>query len=565
MEFLLHLFGAVALLLWALRMVRTGIMRAYGSQLRHWIGIAMTNRVRAAGAGTVTALLLQSSSATGLLTSSFAARGMVGAGSALAIMLGADLGTSLVTQAYSLPIYFLSPLLILVGYVMFNKLQSTQLRDLGRAGIGLGLVLLSLRLIGEAAEPIRANPVLPDILALMNGSPTIGVVVGGLLTILCASSVAVVLLIASFVSAGVLPVPLALAFILGANLCADVMAMLTSMGDPPEGRRVQIGNMIFRAIGVIAVLPFLGLIAPELPRLGGGEMQHILNFHTGFNLLLLVVFIGFVAPVARLTKRILPDAKATDDPSRPRYLAQNAVDSPTVALANASREALRMGDAVGEMLRHSLQAFRSDDRKVIKLATELDTQVDRLNEAIKLYLTKVSREIMDGNDQRRIIDLIGFITNLEHIGDIVDKNLMELAAKKVKYKLKFSPEGAHEIEAIHDRLNGNLQLAMNVFMTGDLSLARRLFAEKKAFRELERQAAESHLERLQSGRIESIQTSALHLDILRDLKRINSHLALVAQPLLENAGELTASRLKGDQAKADDHSGAYPNAISRPN
>jgi phosphate:Na+ symporter len=566
MEFLLHLFGAVALLLWALRMVRTGIMRAYGSQLRHWIGIAMTNRLRAAGAGTVTSLLLQSSSATGLLTSSFAARGMVGAGSALAIMLGADLGTSLVTQAYALPIYFLSPLLILVGFVMFSKLQNTQLRDLGRAAIGLGLVLLSLRLIGEAAAPIRANPVLPDILALMNGSPTIGVLVGGLLTVLCASSVAVVLLIASFVSAGVLPVPLALAFILGANLCADVMAMITSMGDPPEGRRVQIGNMIFRAIGVVVMLPFLSLIAPDLPRLGGAPMQQILNFHTGFNLVLLVAFIGFVAPVARLTKRILPDARATDDPSRPRYLSQNAVDSPTVALANASREALRMGDAVGEMLRHSLQAFRSDDRKVIKLATDLDTQVDRLNEAIKLYLTKVSREIMDGNDQRRIIDLIGFITNLEHIGDIVDKNLMDLAAKKVKYKLKFSPEGAHEIEAIHDRLNGNLQLAMNVFMTGDLALARRLFAEKQVFRELERQAAESHLERLQSGRIESIQTSAVHLDILRDLKRINSHLALVAQPLLENAGELTASRLKGDQARADDqHSGAYSNAISRPN
>ncbi len=304
----------------------------------HWIGIAMTNRVRAAGAGTVTALLLQSSSATGLLTSSFAARGMVGAGSALAIMLGADLGTSLVTQAYALPIYFLSPLLILVGYVMFQKLQSTQLRDLGRAGIGLGLVLLSLRLIGEAAEPIRANPVLPDILALMNGSPTIGVLVGGALTVLCASSVAVVLLIASFVSAGVLPVPLALAFILGANLCADVMAMLTSMGDPAEGRRVQIGNMIFRAIGVVVMLPFLSLIAPELPRLGGNAMQQILKFPHRLQPAAAGRLHRLRRPVARLTKRILPDAKATDDPARPRYLALGAIDSPTVALANASRE-----------------------------------------------------------------------------------------------------------------------------------------------------------------------------------------------------------------------------------
>ncbi|HVM86503.1 MAG TPA: Na/Pi cotransporter family protein [Candidatus Binatia bacterium] len=544
MQFLLHLFGAVALLLWALRMVRTGIMRAYGSRLRHWIGIAMTNRFRALGAGTVTSLLLQSSSATGLLTSSFAARGMMGAAATLAIMLGADLGTSLVTQAYTLPIYWLSPLLILVGYVMFNKLESTRLRDLGRAGIGLGLVLLALHLITDAAEPIRDAPLLPQILALMSNSPLFGVVAGGVLTVLCASSVAVILLIASFVKAGLLPVPLALAFVLGANLCADVMAMLTSMADPPEARRVQLGNMIFRAVGVLCVLPFLPLIVPILSDTSPNAMRQILDFHTGFNLLLVLVFIGLVGPVARLTQRILPDAARPDDPSKPRYLAESAMDSPSVALANASREALRMGDAVGEILRLSLEALRSDDRKVIKLASELDSQVDRLNEAIKLYLTKVSRDHMDPTDHRRVIDLITFTTNLEHIGDIVDKNLMELAAKKVKYKLKFSPEGSQDIEEIHDRLNGNLQLAMNVFMTGDINLARKLFAEKQAFRELERQAAESHLERLRSGRIESIQTSSLHLDILRDLKRINSHLALVAQPILEAAGELSPSRLK---------------------
>jgi phosphate:Na+ symporter len=544
MEFLLHLFGAVALLLWALRMVRTGVMRAYGSQLRHWVGLAMTNRFRAVGAGIVTSLLLQSSSATGLLTSSFVARGMVGAASALAIMLGADLGTSLVTQAYALPIGWLSPLLILIGYIMFNKLESTRLRDLGRAAIGLGLAILALHLITQAAEPIRDAPLLPQILAMMGTAPVVGVIVGGVLTILCASSVAVVLLIASLVKAGLLPIPLALTLVLGANLCADVMAMLTSWGDPPEARRVQLGNMIFRGIGVLALLPFITMIPSLLPELGGDPMRQILDFHTGFNLALILVFIGLTGPVSRLTQKLLPDSAKTDDPSRPRYLSPSAVDSPSIALANASREALRMGDAVGEILSLSLQALRSDDRKVIKLASDLDSQVDRLNEAIKLYLTKVSRETMNPEDQRRVIDLITFTTNLEHIGDIVDKNLMELASKKVKYKLKFSPEGAEEIEVIHDRLNGNLQLAMNVFMTGDIVLARKLFAEKRAFRELERQAAESHLERLRSGRIESIQTSSLHLDILRDLKRINSHLALVAQPILEAAGELSPSRLR---------------------
>jgi phosphate:Na+ symporter len=285
-------------------------------------------------------------------------------------------------------------------------------------------------------------------------------------------------------------------------------------------------------------------VQPYIAMLEAEPVRQALNFHVAFNLALAVIFIGFTGPVARLTARLLPDQPATEDPGRPRYLSHAPVDQPTVALANAGREALRMGDLVGQMLRQSLEVFRSDDRRLIKQVSDLDTQIDRLNEAIKLYLTRVSRELMDPADQKRVVDLITFITNLEHIGDIVDKNLMELAAKKVKYQLQFSPEGTRELDQIHERLTHNLELAMNVFMSGDLKLARQLFEEKQLFREMERTAAENHLGRLRSGRIESLQTSSLHLDILRDLKRINSHLAIVAQPLLEAAGELSPTRLK---------------------
>jgi phosphate:Na+ symporter len=198
------------------------------------------------------------------------------------------------------------------------------------------------------------------------------------------------------------------------------------------------------------------------------------------------------------------------------------------------------------MLECSLRIFRSGDRKLLAEVEQLDGQVDRLNEAIKMHLTRVGREgrILPTSAGSSISSHLR--PTPEHVGDIVDKSLMDLAAKKIKHGLKFSTEGAREIEEIHHRLNGNVALAMNVFMTGDLTLARQLFAEKQAFRELEREAAEGHIARLREGRIESIGTSGLHLDILRDLKRINSHLALVGQPILEAAGELRASRLKED-------------------
>lgn len=544
MIFLLNLFGAAALLLWGLRMVRTGVLRAYGARLRQSLSRATSNRFSAFLSGLGITCLLQSSSATALLSASFASRGLVTTSGALAVMLGADLGTSLVAQAYSFKVGWISPLLIIIGWIMFNKFEDSKVRDLGRAIVGLGIALLGLYLITEAAEPVREAPLLPLILRVMTDAPVFGVLVGAALTVLSTSSLAVVLLVISFMSKGMVSVDLGLALVLGANLGSAVMPILATSGEPPEARRVPLGNLIFRAIGVAGALPLIALVQPYLAMVEADPTRQALNFHVAFNLALAVIFIGFTGPVARLTARLLPDQAAGDDPGKPRYLSHAPVDQPTVALANAGREALRMGDLVGQMLRQSLDVFRSDDRRLIKQVSDLDTQIDRLNEAIKLYLTRVSRELMDPADQKRVVDLITFITNLEHIGDIVDKNLMELAAKKLKYQLQFSPEGTKELDQIHERLTHNLELAMNVFMSGDLKLARQLFEEKQLFREMERSAAENHLARLRSGRIESLQTSSLHLDILRDLKRINSHLAIVAQPLLEAAGELSPTRLK---------------------
>ncbi|WP_374381814.1 Na/Pi cotransporter family protein [Dongia sp.] len=544
MVFLLNLFGAAALLLWGLRMVRTGVLRAYGAQLRQSLSKATNNRFTAFLSGLGITCLLQSSSATALLSSSFASRGLVTTGGALAVMLGADLGTSLVAQAYSFKVGWISPLLILIGWVMFNKFEDSKVKDLGRAIVGLGIALLGLHLITEAAEPVRDAPLLPQILRLMSDAPVFGVLVGAGLTILSTSSLAVVLLIVSFMAKSMVPIDLGFALILGANLGSAVMPILATASEPPEARRVPVGNLIFRVIGVAILVPLIGVVQPYLADIEAAPARQALNFHVAFNFALAAVFIWLTGPVARLTARLLPDQVATDDPGKPRYLSQGPVDQPTIALANAGREALRMGDLVGQMLRQSLAAFRSDDRRLIKQVSDLDTQIDRLNEAIKLYLAGVSRELMDPNDQKRVVDLITFITNLEHIGDIVDKNLMELAAKKVKYQLKFSPEGNRELDELHERLTHNLELAMNVFMSSDIKLARQLFEEKQRFREMEKVAAENHLSRLSSGRVESIQTSSLHLDILRDLKRINSHLAIVAQPILEAAGELSPTRLR---------------------
>jgi phosphate:Na+ symporter len=543
-HFLLNLAGAAALMLWGLRMVSTGVLRAFGADLRRAIGRSMRNRFAALLSGLGVSMLLQSSTATALMAASFASRGLVSTASALAIMLGADVGTSLVAQLVSFKIDWLSPALILAGVIAFKAGRSTKVRDLGRAGTGLGLILLALHLISLAAEPMRDSPVTGELFAALAGQPTVSVMIAAILTLLSTSSLAVILLVISFAANGITSPEVAFALVLGANLGSAVTPLLATAAGDPEGRRVPLGNALFRIAGVVVVLPLLPLIAPWIERLEAEPWRQAADFHTAFNLALAVVFLGLTGPTARLCTRLLPDRPRGEDSGKPRYLDPGAMESPAVAIANAARETLRMGDIVSRMLRDTLEVFRNDDRKLLREVEQADNAVDDLHEAIKLYLTEVSREALDARDQKRSIDVITFTTNLEHVGDIIDKNLMELASKKIKNKLRFSDEGFAEIESMHRRLVANLDLALNVFISGEVPMARKLLQEKVGFRDLERDASESHLGRLRSGRLESLETSSLHLDVLRDLKRINSHLTSVAYPILDAAGELHRTRLK---------------------
>jgi phosphate:Na+ symporter len=479
-----------------------------------------------------------------MMATSFASRGFVTTAAALAIMLGADIGTSVVAQIYSFRIPALSPLLILVGVAMFMTSSATRQRDLGRAVIGLGLVLLALQIIAGNAVPLRESPVVADIVVALDDAPVMAVIVAGLLALLSTSSLAVVLLVISFVQHELMSLPLAFALVLGANLGSAGLPIVATARSEPEARRVTLGNLVFRLVGVVVVLPFVPLLSPHMTLLESEPWRQVANFHTGFNVALTAAFILLIGPVANLCGRILPDRPQGDSAVRPRHLDRGALESPAVAIANAARETLRMGDIIERMLVQTLDVFRNDDRKLLHDVEELDDGLDTLHEAIKLYLTEVSRETLAAEDGRRAVDIITFTTNLEHVGDIIDKNLMELANKKIRNKLQFSADGFREICDMHGRLVGNLKLALNVFISGDVRMARKLLEEKVAFRELERFASDSHLRRLRLGTPESIESSGLHLDVIRDLKRINSHLTSVAYPILDAAGELARTRLK---------------------
>lgn len=546
MHILIEIFGGVALMLWGIRMVRTGIMRSFGAELRRVLSMSANKPIKGFGVGFAVTTILQSSTATTLILSSFAGRGLIAGAAALAIILGADVGTTVVVQVLSFDLTWLSPLLIGCGVMMFLSSESSKRRNLSRAAIGLGLILLALQLIGQASVPLRTNETLALILRPLTDEVLLAVLLTAILTWLAHSSVAVVLFVMSLASLQVLNMHLALAMVLGANLGGAIIPIVATMAEKPAGRRVAVGNFMMRACGVIITVSVLPWVQPYLSTLSDAPARMVANFHTIFNVVLALSFLPFVGVVNRLSERIIASPPVDDAPDTPKYLDATSLDSPPVALTCAARETLAMGDTVRMMLARSLDVFRTNDTELMREIERSEDVVDKLHEAIKLYLTRISKEELDEAESARSIEVLSFTTNLEHIGDIIDKNLMELAAKKIKKRASFSDAGFKELQRFHARILENFDLAMNVFMSGDVGLARTLIRQKVSIRDLERNYAESHYDRIGAGRPDSIETSALHIDILRDLKRINGHVTSVAYAILDRAGELTESRLKDE-------------------
>lgn len=538
---MLDLIGAVALLLWGLRLVKTGVIRSFGTRLRRWIGSGTHNRLLAFGVGLVATIALQSSTATALMTASFAGSGFMSPMMAQAVMLGANVGTSLVTRSLAFNLHVLGPSMIALGVFAFGFSYSKPAKGLSRAVLGLGLMLLSLRLLGQATEPMQHSRVLVALMASLNEVPVLAVIVAAVIAIAASSSLAIVLLTMSLAASGTVTPALGIALVLGANLGGAIPPVLATLRYSALARRVTIGNMLVRLIGCLALLPFTETAARFLSHLIHDAAALVVDAHIAFNIALALIMLPVLRPFSALMRRIQPEAVQLD--GGPRHLDPGSLDTPALALAGAARETLRIGDCITAMLQTNLEALKKNDTARSSGIAVMDDEVDRLNSAVKLYLAKLNSSALDEKDEQRSNEIIRYATNLEHIGDIVDRNLRDLVDKKIRNQLSFSAEGAAEIEEFYRMTLENLRLAQSILVTGDAQLARQLVESKVDIRHLEERSATNHIARLRDGIIDSMQTSSLHLDILRDLKRINAHIAAIAYPILKRQGALRESRI----------------------
>lgn len=545
--FILQIAGAASLLIWSVRLVRTGVERAFSVQLRQWLRRSSKSRALATVTGTGAAVLLQSSTAVAIMVSNFVAKGSIATLVGLAILLGADLGSAIVAQLLLVQQTFLIPLLLVIGVGLFLRSRDGRTRQVGRILIGLALIFASLDMIRLAAAPLIDSPATVSAMQYLGTDPLTAFAIGAVFAWAVHSSVAAVLLFVTLVIQGLLPATGAAAMVLGANLGGAFIAYVLTLSSPVPARQMVVANLALRGGGAALVLFLLVRLDDPLAWLGNTPGQQTINLHLAFNLCLALIAMPFLGPIARLAEVFVPDRP---DPmarlNGSTALEASTLDNPGRALTVAAREVLHIGEIVETMLRAVGPLFHDWDAETAQAIALKHEQIKDRHLKLKLFLARLNRSGMEEEHSRNSNELSGIAANLEAASDAVARNLTDLARRLNAEGVSFSEQGGQEISDFHDRVLTNVQLGLNVLMTQNPDAARELVAAKEKVRAVEQQLQRQHLGRLRQGLAESIETSSIHQETLRVTKQINTSFSMIGYPILSGTGDLLDSRLSGD-------------------
>ncbi|MEP5759207.1 MAG: Na/Pi cotransporter family protein [Litoreibacter sp.] len=550
---ILNVAGAVALLLWAVRQIRTGVERAFSVQLRRWLRHSTKNRLRAAITGAGSAVLLQSSTAVAMLIAGFVSAGTIGSAAGIAIILGADLGSAIVAKLLVARWAFVMPILLVVGVGLSLNGRSGRMRQVGRIFVGLGLVFLSLDLIGIATAPISDSAQISAAMSSLAADLPVAFILGGVLAWAMHSSVAAILLFVTLAAQGALPADAAAMMVLGANVGGAMIATVLTLGAPAEVRRITTVNLLMRGLGAVILAMVIAKVDVLLPYLGGTIAGQIITLHIVFNLTLCLITLPFINLLHNLAISIHPKNVAGKTIRGPiSALDQAALEHPERALTLARREVLRMGETLEAMLRVAGHLFVTwDDVKASSL-DENEAYVATIHHDLKMFLALLAKrhddEILDGE----AIDLAKIAVSMEAAANTITRSLRTMAKRLHKEGLQLSEPGQKEIADFHDRVLSNVQLGLSVLMTSDTDTARTLVSEKDGLRDVEQELQKRHLARLRDGLPESIETSAIHQETLRGIKQVNTSFSMIGSQLLHGTGDLLSSRLVLGDPKLSD-------------
>lgn len=528
--------GGIAILLYGIKLAGEGLQKAAGGRLRAILMSLTRNRYMGIGVGAVITAILQSSSATTVMLVGFVSSGVMRLNQTIGVILGADIGTTATVQILAFRIYDIAILFVAAGIALTFLARRAVIRDIGQGVLGFAFIFFSIKIMSDSMTPLKDSEYLRTLILSIGDNPLSGILIAAVITALIHSSAAVIGMTLALSLQNLMTLNVAIPIILGANIGTCAAAVITSIGANVEARQVAAAHILFKIIGVSLFFPFIDIFKDLIEYTASDTPRQIANAHTLFNVAIAIMFLPFADPFANLVRKIIPEREG-EERFGPKYLDPHVLNTPSLALGQATREALRMSDIVQWMLRESINVFKTDDRDLLYKIEQRDDEVDLLDREIKLYLTKIAQSTLTPSESKKEFELIAFTSNMENIGDIIDKNLMELAKKKITFGVSFSEEGVKEILEFHQKVMENFDISISAFASRNKDLAQKILRHKVRLGELERDLRQAHINRLHMGLKESIDTSAIHLDILSNLKRINSHITNISYPILEEGEE----------------------------
>ncbi len=532
-----NFFAGIALMLFGIRSLRKGSDRVFGAKFRKLVHTATQGRLRAMGAGLLISILAPSSTALALLSVEAVNAGYASPEQILALMLSANVGFTITVQLLAFKFYVFNSLFIAIGIPLYLFGKRQNILGAGQTLFGIGFLLLAIQILSAAVAPVRSDPDMLELIRVLENHPLWLALMAIALQVTVQSSTTTIGIGIALCSQGVIHLEGALAIVIGANIGIGVTSVVAGFAKI-DTRRMAVGILLIKLVGAAIIVPLMPWVVRLLEPLSlpgaTHDTQLIANVHTAFNLGLAIIFFPLVPWLSRLLEKLIPSRAVAEERTGARYLDPTALESPPLALGQATREILHMADIVRRMLRNAYRCFKEGNERLCEEVRNEDDEVDLLNNEIKAYITRMSEQALNTEDSRREIALLAFANELESVGDIIDKNLVELAEKKITLQVDFSKEGWVELAGYFHQVLENFEIAVSAFASQDKTLAAQLLRHKHRINELERDLRNRHFRRLHAGLKESFETSAVHLDVLTNLKRINSHLTAVAYPILEN-------------------------------
>jgi phosphate:Na+ symporter len=544
LSFVLHIAGAAALLIWAVRLVRTGVERAFATEMRRWLQRSSDSRVTAAFSGASAAVFLQSATAVAVLVSNFVAKRGLPTAVGLGVLLGADLGSAIASQVLLIRQAWLIPLLVLIGVVLFLRGNSPRIRQSGRILIGLSLIFLSLDLIRDATAPMVDSAGTQAVMQYLSRDLLSAFLIGAVFAWMVHSSVAAVLLFVTLAGQSLLPIEGAVAMVLGANLGGAFIAYTLTLAAPAVARQMVTGNLLVRGSGAILTLLLFRAMPDLLGYLGTDPARQAINLHLAFNFALLVLCLPLVTPISSAIGKIIHN-KERGEPelNDVSALTSAALSRPNRAMDCTARELLRMGQKIEQMLRRAVDLYDRWDPAIAEAIVQQDKAIRKIHFDEKLYLAKLGQGGLDEDLSQRSMELVSISTSLEAASDAISRTMLPLAKKLDAEAVTFSDRGRDEIYEFFETVLDNVQLALNVMLNQNPAEARELVAAKEQVRAIEEKLQRNHLDRLRQGLTESIETSSIHQETLRAVKQINTSFSMMGYPILARSGDLLNSRL----------------------